>query len=122
MTKARTLRMSIVLVGPPGYFWKHGPIRDAIEDLHLQVMRMRCCHFGLKYDRSSKLPSGSYLQAATTYARIPTNLWRCACQTAWNPARLAERELDWYGQGAQKAKRRNKTLAIMTARLIDQID
>eukprot|EP00959_Pyramimonas_sp_CCMP1952_P461138 9481101-Pyramimonas_sp.AAC.1 len=52
MTKARALRMSIVLVGPPGYFWKRGPIRDAVADLDLQVMRMRCCHIGLKYDRS----------------------------------------------------------------------
>eukprot|EP00959_Pyramimonas_sp_CCMP1952_P018445 389920-Pyramimonas_sp.AAC.1 len=32
-------------------------MRDAIEDLDLQVMRMRCCHCGLNYDRSSKLPS-----------------------------------------------------------------
>eukprot|EP00959_Pyramimonas_sp_CCMP1952_P281001 5873792-Pyramimonas_sp.AAC.1 len=31
MTKARALRMSIVPVGPPGYLWKQGPIRDVIE-------------------------------------------------------------------------------------------
>eukprot|EP00959_Pyramimonas_sp_CCMP1952_P033927 711703-Pyramimonas_sp.AAC.1 len=47
MTKAQALRMTIALVGPPGYFWKQGPTRDAIEDLDLQVMRMRSCHFGL---------------------------------------------------------------------------
>eukprot|EP00959_Pyramimonas_sp_CCMP1952_P443830 9291697-Pyramimonas_sp.AAC.1 len=94
MTEARTLLMSMVLVGPPDYFWKQSPIRDAIEDLDLQVMRSRCCHFALQYDRSSKLPSGSYLQAATTYARSPTNLWRCTCLTTGNPAQLVEHELD----------------------------
>eukprot|EP00959_Pyramimonas_sp_CCMP1952_P066133 1380733-Pyramimonas_sp.AAC.1 len=94
----------------------------AIEDLDLQVMRVRCCHFGLKYDRSSKLPSGSYLQVATTHTRIPTNSWRCTCQTAGKPAQLAEHELDWHGQGAQKAEWRNETLAVMTARLIDQVE
>eukprot|EP00959_Pyramimonas_sp_CCMP1952_P330219 6914166-Pyramimonas_sp.AAC.1 len=52
MIKVRALRMSRVLVGLPVYFWKQGPMRYAIEDLDLQVMRMRCCHFGLKYDRS----------------------------------------------------------------------
>eukprot|EP00959_Pyramimonas_sp_CCMP1952_P362924 7599954-Pyramimonas_sp.AAC.1 len=30
--------------------------------------------------------------------------------------------LDWHGQGAQKAEWRDKTLAIMIARLIDQMD
>eukprot|EP00959_Pyramimonas_sp_CCMP1952_P425209 8906699-Pyramimonas_sp.AAC.1 len=81
----------------------YGPIRDAIEDLGLQVMRMRFCHFGPKCVRSSKLPSGSYLQVATTFTRIPTNMWRCTCQTAGKPAQFTEHELDWFGQGAQKA-------------------
>eukprot|EP00959_Pyramimonas_sp_CCMP1952_P050881 1062978-Pyramimonas_sp.AAC.1 len=94
MTKARALRLSIVLVGPPGYFWKQGPIRDAIEDLDWQVMRMRCCQVDVKCDLSSEMPSGSYLQVATTCTRIPTNLWRCTCQTAEKPARLTEHELD----------------------------
>eukprot|EP00959_Pyramimonas_sp_CCMP1952_P136599 2858809-Pyramimonas_sp.AAC.1 len=79
MTNARALRMSIVLVGPPGYFWKQGPMPYTIVDLGLQVMRVRCCKFGLKLGRPSKLPSGSCLQVATTYARIPTNSWGCAC-------------------------------------------
>eukprot|EP00959_Pyramimonas_sp_CCMP1952_P114840 2400834-Pyramimonas_sp.AAC.1 len=90
MTEARALRMTIVFVGPPGYFWKQGPIREAIEDLDLQVMRMRFCHFGLKYDRSSTLPSGSYLQVAATCTRIPTNLWRCTCKTAGTPVQPTE--------------------------------
>eukprot|EP00959_Pyramimonas_sp_CCMP1952_P359667 7530990-Pyramimonas_sp.AAC.1 len=122
MTKARALRRTIVLVGPPGHFWKQGRIRDAIEDLDLHVMRMRFCHFGFKYDRANRLPSGSYLQVATTCTRIPTNLWRCTCKTAGKPAQPTEHVLDWHGQGSQKAEWRNKTLAIMTARLIDQMD
>eukprot|EP00959_Pyramimonas_sp_CCMP1952_P103431 2163120-Pyramimonas_sp.AAC.1 len=115
MSKARALRVTIVLVGPPGYFWKQGPLRDAIADLDFQVMRVRFCHFGLKYDRANALPSGSYQHVATTCARIRTNLWRCACNIAGKPAEPTEHILDWYGHGAQKAGWRNKTLAIMTA-------
>eukprot|EP00959_Pyramimonas_sp_CCMP1952_P364543 7633933-Pyramimonas_sp.AAC.1 len=67
------------------------------------------------------MPSGSYLQVATTYTRIPTDLWRCTCQAVGKSAQLAERELDWYGPGARKAEWRNTTLANVTARLIDEI-
>eukprot|EP00959_Pyramimonas_sp_CCMP1952_P178121 3723033-Pyramimonas_sp.AAC.1 len=35
---------------------------------------------------------------------------------------MAEHGLDWYGQVAQKAEWRNKTLATMAAMLIDQMD
>eukprot|EP00959_Pyramimonas_sp_CCMP1952_P100877 2110212-Pyramimonas_sp.AAC.1 len=97
-------------------------MRDAIEDLDLQVMRLRFCHFVLKYDRFSQLPSGSYLQVATACARIPTKLRRCTWNTAGEPAHVPERTLDWHGQGAQEAEWRNKTLAIMTARLLGQMD
>eukprot|EP00959_Pyramimonas_sp_CCMP1952_P156339 3269521-Pyramimonas_sp.AAC.1 len=76
---------------------------------------MRFCNFGLEHDRANTLPSGSYLQVATTCARIPTNLWRCACNIAGEPAEPAEHILDWHGQGVPKAEWRNKTLAIMTA-------
>eukprot|EP00959_Pyramimonas_sp_CCMP1952_P014656 310525-Pyramimonas_sp.AAC.2 len=86
MSKARALRMTIALVGPPGYFWKRDPMRDAVEDLDLQVMRMRFCRFGLEHDRANTLPSGSHLQVATTRARIPTSLWRCACNITGEPA------------------------------------
>eukprot|EP00959_Pyramimonas_sp_CCMP1952_P439609 9203165-Pyramimonas_sp.AAC.1 len=106
MSKARALRMTIVHVGPPGYFWKKGPIREAIEDVDLEVMRMRFCHFGLKCDRANALPSGSYLQVATT----------------WGLAEPTEHILDWHGQGAQKAEWRNQFLAILTARLFDHMD
>eukprot|EP00959_Pyramimonas_sp_CCMP1952_P179157 3745216-Pyramimonas_sp.AAC.1 len=77
--------------------------------------RQRFCHFGLKCDRANMLPSGSDLQVATTCARIPTNLWRCACSMAGEPAQPTEQILHWHGQGAQKAEWRNKTPAIMTA-------
>eukprot|EP00959_Pyramimonas_sp_CCMP1952_P229386 4796228-Pyramimonas_sp.AAC.1 len=40
MSKARAVRMTIVLVGLPGHSWRQGPIRDVIEDLDIQVMRM----------------------------------------------------------------------------------
>eukprot|EP00959_Pyramimonas_sp_CCMP1952_P034672 726617-Pyramimonas_sp.AAC.1 len=79
-------------------------MRDAIEDLGLQVMRMRFCHFGLKHARSNTSPSGSHLQVATTCTRMPTNLWRCTCKTAGKPAQPTEHVLDWHGQGAQKAE------------------
>eukprot|EP00959_Pyramimonas_sp_CCMP1952_P362235 7586443-Pyramimonas_sp.AAC.1 len=85
-------------------------------------MRMRFCHFGPKYDRANRMPSGSYLQVATTCARIPTSPWRYACNTAGAPAEPTEHSVDWYGQGAQKVEWRNRTLAIMTARLIDHMD
>eukprot|EP00959_Pyramimonas_sp_CCMP1952_P261769 5473807-Pyramimonas_sp.AAC.2 len=55
-------------------------------------MRMRCCHFGLKFDRSSRLPSGPYLQVATTYVRSPANPWKRTCRVAGEPAQRAEQE------------------------------
>eukprot|EP00959_Pyramimonas_sp_CCMP1952_P388590 8142425-Pyramimonas_sp.AAC.2 len=36
LTEARALRMSMVLVGLPGYFWTQCPRRDTIDDLDLQ--------------------------------------------------------------------------------------
>eukprot|EP00959_Pyramimonas_sp_CCMP1952_P024986 524279-Pyramimonas_sp.AAC.1 len=98
-------------------------MRDQIEDLGLRVMRMRCCHFGLKFDRSSRLPSGAYLQVAKTCSPIPVNQWKCTRRVAGKPAERAEaeREPGRHGQGAQRAEWRNKAIASMTARLIDQI-
>eukprot|EP00959_Pyramimonas_sp_CCMP1952_P229625 4801081-Pyramimonas_sp.AAC.1 len=45
------------------------------------------------------------------------NPWRRARQVAGGPAQRAEHELDWHGQGAQRAGWRNEAIAIMTARL-----
>ena len=92
LIKARALRMQIVILGPPGYFWKQGPIKDVIEDLKLSVIRMRLCHFGIKFDRSSKYPSGSYIQVATSCPHIPINLWKCTCGSH------KEHDLDWYAK------------------------
>eukprot|EP00959_Pyramimonas_sp_CCMP1952_P466494 9490039-Pyramimonas_sp.AAC.1 len=89
-----------------------------MEDLDVQVLRMRFCHFGFKYDCTNKLPSGSFLQGATTCKRISTHLWTCICKRAGKPAVPTEQVLDWYGQGAQESEWRNKTQTIMTARLI----
>eukprot|EP00959_Pyramimonas_sp_CCMP1952_P225437 4714588-Pyramimonas_sp.AAC.1 len=80
------------------------------------------CHFGLKYDRDNMLPSGSNLQAATTYTRIPTDLWRCTCSIAGKLAQPTEHILDGHKQGEQKAEWRNKTLAIMTASNHTRVD
>ena len=41
LVKAKALRMRVVLFGPPGHMWKIAPMRDSIEDLRLQVVRMR---------------------------------------------------------------------------------
>eukprot|EP00959_Pyramimonas_sp_CCMP1952_P211850 4433413-Pyramimonas_sp.AAC.1 len=98
MSKARALRMTTVLVGPPGHFWKQGPIREAVEDLDLQVMRTRFCHFGRKYDRANTLPSGSYLQVATACTRIPTNLW-CS------EGRMAQQDASDHGRKANGSNR-----------------
>ena len=68
MTKARKLRMKIIMFGPPGYVWKLAPIHDAIEVLNMNTVRMRLCHFGLRYNMHDKTPSGTYMQVATTIA------------------------------------------------------
>eukprot|EP00959_Pyramimonas_sp_CCMP1952_P464029 9485927-Pyramimonas_sp.AAC.1 len=121
MLQARALRVTIVLAGPPIYFWRQGPMRYVIENLNSQGMRMRFCHFCLKCDRANMLPRGSYLQVATTCTRIPTNLWRFACNIAGEPAEPTEHFLDCHGQGAQKTEWQNKTQTILTARLTDQM-
>eukprot|EP00959_Pyramimonas_sp_CCMP1952_P342152 7168045-Pyramimonas_sp.AAC.1 len=69
--------MSIVLAGPPGYFWKQGPMRDANEDLGSEVMRMRCCHFGRQFDCPSSLPG-----VCTCRWRPPTRAVRPDCGDA----------------------------------------
>ena len=113
LVKARALRMRVVLFGPPGYMWRMTPIRDALEDMNMHVVRMRLCHFGIKYDKRGDMPSGTYIQVASTYP-IPTTLWRCRCKDH------TQHVLDWYGQDAQHAEWRDKTLRIMIQRFLDQ--
>eukprot|EP00959_Pyramimonas_sp_CCMP1952_P420711 8812615-Pyramimonas_sp.AAC.1 len=59
---------------------------------------------------------------AVRRARLSVDPWKCARRVVGKPAERAEHELDRHGQGAQRAAWRNKTTAIMTARLIDLID
>eukprot|EP00959_Pyramimonas_sp_CCMP1952_P265966 5560867-Pyramimonas_sp.AAC.1 len=47
---------------------------------------------------------------------------RCTCKKAGETAQLTEHALDLHGQGAQDAEWRNKTLGIMTARLLAPMD
>eukprot|EP00959_Pyramimonas_sp_CCMP1952_P468830 9493883-Pyramimonas_sp.AAC.1 len=44
---------------------------------------------------------------------LPSRGGICAASRSW---------FDWYGQGAHLAEWRNKTIAIMTARLMDQTE
>eukprot|EP00959_Pyramimonas_sp_CCMP1952_P215229 4503344-Pyramimonas_sp.AAC.1 len=62
------------------------------------------------------------LQVTTIYARGSANQWKGTCQAAGNLAEQTEHEFDWCGHGAHWAEWRNKPIAIMTARLIHQID
>eukprot|EP00959_Pyramimonas_sp_CCMP1952_P100521 2102925-Pyramimonas_sp.AAC.1 len=74
-------------MGPTGYFRKLGPKRGAIEDLALQVMKLRCCHFDCKLNRSSRSPSCPCPQVATTRPRIPVDPWTCTRRVAARPWR-----------------------------------
>ena len=60
--------MKVVVYGSPGFLWKLPNIKDTIEDLHLDVAKMRLCYFQEKFDKKNAVASGSYLQVAT-------NLW-----------------------------------------------
>eukprot|EP00959_Pyramimonas_sp_CCMP1952_P178071 3722043-Pyramimonas_sp.AAC.1 len=53
------LRMKLIMFGPPGYVWKLPPVRDTLEDLKVTVIRMRSCHFGIRFNMRS---SGTYMQ------------------------------------------------------------
>ena len=66
LTKARALKMHIIIFGPPGYIWNLAPIKELLEDLRLTMTRMRLCAFSLKFDQHNPKPSGTYLQVATT--------------------------------------------------------
>ena len=114
LSKAKSLKMQIVMCGPPGYMWKLTPIREVIEYLRLTTVRMRLCHFRLKYDPLDTAPSGTYIQVATSYP-ISTKLWQCNC--GGNTAH----KLDWYGHTQQHAEWRNKTLRILIGHILDQV-
>eukprot|EP00959_Pyramimonas_sp_CCMP1952_P365147 7646237-Pyramimonas_sp.AAC.1 len=80
---------------------------------------MRCVLCGLNFDRSSRrLPSGLYLQVATPCAHSRQTV-EMRAPSLGGACSTAEHALDWRGQGAQMAERRNKTIAIVAARLVD---
>eukprot|EP00959_Pyramimonas_sp_CCMP1952_P167802 3507028-Pyramimonas_sp.AAC.1 len=56
LTKARALRMHIVLMGPPGYFWTLAPIRGALDSLNLREIWLGLCHADFKYGRAKQMP------------------------------------------------------------------
>eukprot|EP00959_Pyramimonas_sp_CCMP1952_P134580 2816290-Pyramimonas_sp.AAC.1 len=62
LIKAKKLRMKIIAFGSPGYVWKVSPIRGTLEDLKLTVIRMRLCHFGIRFNMQDNAPSGTYMQ------------------------------------------------------------
>ena len=102
ITKAHRLQVSVVLFGPPGHMWKIPSIIDTIRDLPLNATKMRLCHFGEKYSTSSNVPSGSYLQVATSLP-LPTTIWRCRCTIT-----IQNHNLDWYGQTSDHAEWRRR--------------
>ena len=57
--------IKVIAFGPPGMMWSMPIMSLAIEDLDLQLQRMRLCHFNERFDESSDSPSGTYLQVAT---------------------------------------------------------
>eukprot|EP00974_Lingulodinium_polyedra_P043212 4149312-Lingulodinium_polyedra.AAC.1 len=94
--------MKLIMFGPPGFPWKIPNIREAMEDLHLNTTRMRLCHFGERYVKTSETPSGSYLQVSTNVT-LPKKLWPCNCGIP-----IQEHALDWYGKTHDHAEWRHQ--------------
>ena len=101
--KAMLLGILLILFGPPGFFWKVPNVKETIQESKMTVLRMRLCHFGDQYDKSSKSkPSGSYLQLATT-AKLSHKKWQCNCTIP-----IQDHTLDWYGRHPEQAEWRRK--------------
>ena len=97
------LGILLILFGPPGFFWKVPNVKETIQESKMTMLRMRLCHFGDQYDKSSKSkPSGSYLQLATT-AKLSHKKWQCNCTIP-----IQEHVLDWYGRHPEQAEWRRK--------------
>ena len=76
MLKAHNLAMTLIVFGPPGFFWHLPSVIQAVTHLDLTVTRMRLCALGIKFDMADARPSGTYLQVATNLsAVISTNAW-----------------------------------------------
>ena len=104
MQKSVVLGMILKLFGPAGFLWK-------VPNCSATAVKMRLCHFGIKFDLEEPRPSGSYLQLATT-AKVSTKLWQCKRNVP-----IQEHTLDWYGKHEAHGVWRRKT----AAKLIDEV-
>ena len=115
LIKASKLKSKIIMFGPPGYVWKISAINDTIEDLKLSVVRMRLCHFGIKFNLQDRTPSGTYMQIATSFP-INSRAWPCNCKLDIN-----KHVLDWYGKTIRHAEWRNQTRTLLIGVLHDRL-
>ena len=99
--KAIDLKMTVVLFGPPGFFWNLDEIKEIFDKQSLHRTRMRLCSGHDKFDKMQTQPSGSYLQVATN--RAIRHRWKCQCGLS-----IGQHKLDWYGRHPDKAAWRRK--------------
>ena len=100
--KAVLLGVILVVYGPPGFLWNIPDLKETIQDMQMNVSKIRLCHFGDKFDSKDPKPSGSYLQVATT-SKIPLLQWQCNCKIP-----IKDHVLDWYGRHQEQSDWRRK--------------
>ena len=105
--KTATLGIILIIFGPPGFLWKLPNIRETMEECELQVVRMRLCHFKERYDKTSTVPSGAYLQFATNQTNFNTRRWQCPCKLP-----ISDHKLDWYDRNQANADWRRRMRAL----------
>ena len=104
---AHVQRMHVIIFGPPGFLWKLPNFKENLEDLQMDLMRMRLCRLEMKYDTRNSAPSGSYIQVATNVPiQDSKNIFGCRCKVG-----IDQHVLDWYGKTAERAEWRRKTRA-----------
>ena len=113
--KAMLLGIMLVVFGPPGFLWKMPNIKETLQDSNMQQMKIRVCHFDLRYDRSNKQPSGSYMQLATN-ATISSRMWQCNCNIP-----ITDHVLDWYGRSQPQAEWRMKVAQQFTHEICEAL-
>ena len=111
--KAIALGLLLVIFGPPGFLWKMPNIKETLQESNANVVRMRLCHFGDKFDQAHNSPSGSYLQVATT-RDLGTKQWQCNCTVP-----IQKHQLDWYGRSPERTEWRQK-ISVKYVRVICQ--
>ena len=103
--------MTVIMFGPPGFLWKIPNIKETLDTFNMDVVRMRLCHFNLKYDQTSNAPSGSYVQVATNKS-LPPMVFKCNCRVG-----IDKHVLDWYGKTEEHAEWRRSVLEHFCSRL-----